>query len=68
MLYYVVREDLEDDEGELVVSAKAYPEDEAMKKYEDFTEKYPNAYVDVISIEDYYRFQGDVISGVIKPA
>jgi fatty acid-binding protein DegV len=57
MLYHVVHEDLEDEEGELVVSLKAYPEKVAAEKAEALAEKYPNAYCDIMSIEDYYTHQ-----------
>ena len=57
MLYHVVHEDLEDEEGELVVSLKAYHESEAIEKAEALAEKYPNAYVDIMSIDDYYTHQ-----------
>tara|TARA_R100001594_G_scaffold123701_1_gene160228 strand:+ start:218 stop:403 length:186 start_codon:yes stop_codon:yes gene_type:complete len=55
MLYHVVHEDFEDDEGGLlVVSYEAYPEEVALEKAEALAEKYPNAYVDIMSIDDYY--------------
>ena len=57
MLFHIIHEDLEDDEGELIFSLKAYPEDEALEKAEALAEKYPNAYVDIMSIDDYYTHQ-----------
>ena len=57
MLFHVIHEDLEDDEGGLIFSLKAYPEYEASEKAEALAEKYPNAYVDVMSTEDYYTHQ-----------
>ena len=57
MLYYVIHEDLEDEEGDLVVSEKAYPEKIASEKAEALAEKYPNAYCDIMAVEDHYMHQ-----------
>ena len=47
--YYVIHEDLEDDEGDMVWSEKSYPRIEASEKADALGEKYPNAYVDIVS-------------------
>ena len=56
--YYVIHEDLEDDEGDMVWSKKSYPRIEASKKADALGEKYPNAYVDIVSENNIHNTSG----------
>jgi len=48
-LYHVIHENLEDDEGPMVRSEKTYPVEVASALAEALAEKYPNAYVDIMT-------------------
>ena len=58
MLYHVIHEDLEDEEGAMIISKKTYSLFEASEKAEVLSEKYPNCYADIISVEDHQKYGG----------
>ena len=56
--YYVIHENLEDDEGDRIWSKESYSRTEASEKADALGEKYPNAYVDIVSENNIHNISG----------